>query len=227
MIVVPAPLETSIDTFVSNVQRLSHYYSRFQVDIADGKFVPNVTIQIVDFIKEYSNFPNHLQYDFHLMVEDPLWHISQLQNLSKSNLGVVLIHASVFPSYKLLVTTYPHMKFGLVLNPEDSVESVEQSFIKTLSSIQIMTVIPGFQGQPFIPNMLHKIEQLRNRGFSGEILIDGAVNKDTLPTILNLSHKPDILGIGSFLTKADDVMLAKRVEFLRSQLVPGNKTDQK
>ncbi len=227
MIVVPAPLETVVEPFVANVKRLSRYYSRFQVDIADGKFVPNTTIQISDFVSIYPKLPQNLCYDFHLMVQDPLLHIDTLLSLPKSTIGEILIHLSVFPNYIQLVADYPQFRFGLVLNPEDRVESVDRSLLKSIPCVQIMTVIPGFQGQSFIPKMLQKIEQLRNRGFSGEILIDGSVNEHTLPTILELQHQPDTVGIGSYLTKTKDEELPRRVEFLKSQLIPGNKSDKK
>lgn len=227
MKVVPALLETNIATLVANVRRLSPFYTRFQIDVADGLFVPNTTIQISEFMSIVPQLPNGLLYDFHLMVEDPQKHIDTLERIPNSRIGTVLIHKSVFPNRQLLTTSHPHINFGLVLNPEDIVSSIDKTLLKTLHSIQIMTVTPGFQGQPFLPDMLNKIEQLKKAGFLGEILIDGSVNDKTIPIFTKLTIPPDILGIGSYLTKASDDDLPARVEFLRSQLVPGNKPNEK
>jgi ribulose-phosphate 3-epimerase len=227
MLIVPALLETKSETLVGNVQRLSKFYRRFQIDIADGTFVPNTTIQISDFVQLLSQFPQGKLYDFHLMVQEPERHIETLHKIPHTVLGVVLIHKSVFPDHKQLTSTYPLTRFGLVLNPEDLVESLDDTTLKGLSAVQIMTVVPGFQGQSFIPDMLYKIEQLRKRGFSGEILIDGSVNDQTLPIIRKLHSPPDVLGIGSYLTKADDSTLSTRVAFMESQLIPRDKSDKK
>jgi len=227
MKVVPAPLETNIETLVANVCRLSPFYTRFQIDIADGLFVPNTTIQIREFMSIVPQLPRGLIYDFHLMVEDPQKHIDDIQSIPNSRIDTILIHTSVFPNHQQLTTTHPDLNFGLVLNPEDAVASIDKTLLITLHSIQIMTVTPGFQGQPFLPDMLKKIEQLKKAGFLGEILIDGSVNDKTIPVFTKLTSPPDILGIGSYLTKASDDDLPARVEFLRSQLVPGNKPNEK
>jgi len=215
MIIVPAPLETIIQTFEINVKRLYQTYPRFQVDIADGIFVPNKTIQIDDIAHLHSLAAPDTIFDFHLMVQDPLLYIEQIKRLHGITHGIVLIHKSVFPSYQLLTTNYPSFKFGLVLNPEDTVDSVSDELIVSLPAIQIMTVTPGFQGSPFIEESLIKIEQLRKRGYKGEIMIDGSANEKTIPTILSRHYKPDVIGVGSYLTQSPKEDLERRIGFLK------------
>lgn len=224
MIITPAPLETTIEPFVHNINRLSSFFQRFQVDIADGVFVPNTTFQIDDFAVVYPTLPSGLLYDFHLMVQHPLVHVQKLQFLPRHALGTVLIHMGVFPDIKTLQTLLPNAKFGLVLNPEDTVESITDPLLSSIDSVQVMTIVPGFQGQPFMPKMLYKIEQLRKRGFSGEILIDGSVNDKTIHEISSLDYPPDVLGVGSYITKADDATVSSHIAFLSSQLIPGDKS---
>lgn len=215
MIITPAPLETIIQTFEMNVKRLHPFYSRFQVDIADGIFVPNTTIQVSDISHLHSLATPDTIFDFHLMVQDPLTHIEQIKNLHGITLGTILVHKSVFPGIELLNTRYPLLRFGLVLNPEDKVDDIEAGLMTSLPAIQVMTIIPGFQGKPFIEESLIKIEQLRKRGFGGEILIDGSVNEKTIPTILSRHYKPDVLGVGSYLTKSTKEDLERRIGFLK------------
>ena len=64
MNIVPAPLETDVETLELHVRRLSHFYTRFKVDIADGIFVPNTTIQIADISHLHSLAKPALSTDF-------------------------------------------------------------------------------------------------------------------------------------------------------------------
>lgn len=224
MIVTPAPLENTIEPFVVNVNRLSPYYTRFQVDIGDGLFVPNTTFQVDDFIRVFPSLPSGLIFDFHLMVQNPLEHAHHVLSLPKKVIGTILMHKAVFPPFETIEKELSGLGVGLVLNPEDGVDSLSEMTLAKIRAVQIMTIVPGFQGQPFIPNMLQKIEQLRKRGFSGEILIDGSVNNKTLPEIVSLAYPPDVLGIGSYLTKSSDVDLASRIQVIKSLLAPGNKS---
>lgn len=219
MIVTPALLEQQVTIQKGELMSLSPFFSRFQIDIADNTLVPNTTTQVEElFQSAFFNEVADIKFDFHLMVSDPIKHIEFIKLLPKKRVGVVLIHKSVFPSYSLITSHYPLIKFGLVLNPEDEVAGIEEGLLTALPAIQVMTIKPGFQGSPFIPKMLNKIEQLRKRGYKGEILIDGSVNDKTMPTILALEYKPDVLGIGSFLTKAKPRQLKRRIAFLQSQI---------
>lgn len=217
MIVVPALLEQLVEIQKNQLLTLSKHYSRFQIDIADNTLVPNKTTQIDElFHSSFFNVVSQVVFDFHLMVSDPIKHIESIKSLPKKRVGVVLIHASVFSHYSLLTSHYPLFKFGLVLNPEDDVAMLDEGWIHSLPAIQVMTITPGFQGSPFVKESLTKIEQLRKRGFKGEVLIDGSVNESTLPLILSKEYKPDILGVGSYLTKSPKNKFEKRIKYLNS-----------
>ncbi len=213
MIVVPAPLEIEKDVLIQDINRLVPFFSRFQIDIGDGEFVKNMTVQTTEFANSFSSLQRveHVVFDFHLMVKDPLPHIEALQKLPKKNIGVVFVHMAVFPQENI-------GGFGLALSPEDKVESISDALISTLPAVQIMTVYPGFQGQPFLPEMLIKIEQLRKRGYKREILIDGGVNEKTLVHVLQQKYIPDVSCVGSFLTKAPTEELGQRVRYLKSTI---------
>jgi pentose-5-phosphate-3-epimerase len=224
MIVTPALLEQQVEIQKNQLISLSQYYSRFQIDIADNTLVPNTTTQISELSESaFFNLAKSAQFDFHLMVSNPMQHIDQIKLLPKKRVGTILIHYSVFPGYELLKKQHPLFKFGLVLDPKDEVQDLDEEMLKLLPSIQVMTIVPGFQGTPFIEKLLTKIEQLRKRGYKGEILIDGSVNEKTIPIILSKKVTPDVLGIGSYLTKSPSNMLKKRVSFLQSQISPLSK----
>lgn len=208
---VPSLLEKTSEDLFSQINKLSPYFKRFQIDIADGIFVSNKTVQIEE-IKDSLN-KDSLLFDFHLMVKDYEKEIKKLENLRKLiKINLVLIHLSVTVNYELL-TTRSLFPIGLTLNPEDQVNNLTSCYsLKQIPAIQIMSVVPGVQGNPFLPETLMKIEQLRLLGYRNKIFLDGAVNDKTLLFINKQKFKPDVICPGSFLTKAKD--LKKNVEFL-------------
>ena len=176
----------------------------------------NRTVQIEDIIKGYKQINNYQSsvFDFHLMVKDYETDIKKLEKLRNSiTIKNVFIHFDLLPNYELLTTNYS-LSIGLTLNPQDQVgDLVSRYDLKSIPTIQIMSVVPGVQGNPFIPNTLNKIEQLRVLGYKSKIFLDGAVNDKTLPYINKQKFKPDVVCPGSFLTKAKD--LEENVQYLK------------
>jgi pentose-5-phosphate-3-epimerase len=94
-------------------------------------------------------------------------------------------------------------KIGLVINPDESFETISQTYnVQNIAAIQIMTVYPGAQGRPFEANALNFIDQLADMHYEGEIILDGAINDETLPQILKRQNKPTFIGPGSYFSKA-------------------------
>jgi D-allulose-6-phosphate 3-epimerase len=70
--------------------------------------------------------------------------------------------------------------------------------IDELDSITVMTVDPGFAGQPFIQGMVKKIAQLQDlkqrKGYTYEIEVDGGVNQRTLAMLMEAGAERFVLG---------------------------------
>lgn len=210
MKVIPAPLNKTIEEFQEQILRLSPYYQRFQIDIADGIFVPNRTIQIDD-IAHNTYFLTHnikkLAFDFHLMVKDWQTEITKLERLAEMIvIKNIFIHFSVFPFQFPYPNPFSSSTIGLVLNPSDNISNLTCKYdINKIPFIQIMSVEPGFQGKQFLAETLNKIEQLRQINYKSEIFLDGGVNEKTLPIIKAQRFKPDFLCIGSYLTQEKNI----------------------
>lgn len=209
MQIIPAVLVKTPEEFFEQIRKLQPYFKHFQIDIGDGKFVPNVTLQIDELLKYTPALQSEMKdliFDFHLMVVDYKKELKKLETLHKSmHIKNILIHFPFFSNNKSLITNNKFV-FGPVLNPEDSVSDLaKKNNLQTIPFIQIMTVHPGFQGAPFVPEALQKIEQLRNIYYRNKIYVDGAVNEKTIPLILSQKHKPDVLCVGSYLSKAENV----------------------
>ena len=206
MQIVPSLLNKSKDEFFMQLNKLSTFYSRFQIDICDGVFVPNQTIQIDDIflaMKQWNNEALNLSFDFHLMVKDYEKEIEKLERINKQfKINTVFIHNQVISDAMI----FQQFRLGLVLDPQDRVENTIQKYkLDKIAAIQIMSVYPGFQGSSFLPEMLIKIQQLRLSGYKSNIFIDGGINDKTIPVILKQKFQPDVLCIGSYLTKAKDL----------------------
>ena len=202
------PLPT-MDDLAANINKLSPFYNYFQIDIGDGIFVSNRTVQIDDILKGYKQFNNYqlLDFDFHLMVSDFEKDIEKLNQLKKLiNIKNVFIHLSAISNFELRISDLSLINIGLTLNPQDQVSDLTNHYdLNTIPCLQIMSVTPGVQGNPFIPETLDKIEQLRVLGYKSKIFLDGAVNDKTLPIINKLKYKPDVICPGSYLTKTKDL----------------------
>ncbi len=215
--VTPSILTNNINDFWQQIKRLLPYYQHFQVDIIDGKFASQKTITVDDILSTMQQHSHvtikPLVFDFHLMVVDHEKEISKIDNL-KIPIGTILIHLKNQPNLELLEDKYTY-KFALTLDPDDSVEQLLEKYdLKSVQAIQIMSVVPGAQGQPFLPETLQKIEQLRNLGYRNKIYLDGGINEKTLPIIFSQKFRPDVIGPGSFFSKAQNII--ERVDFISS-----------
>lgn len=224
MQICPSILEYKAKDYLKTIKKLSSYYQYFQIDFADGIYVDNKTASFNDFIsllEKQSNNETMKQFvfDFHFMVknyEEYIKKISGLKNII--NIKNIFVHYDLVKERSLDSLCSLGMTggtIGLVLNPQDQISDLASKYaLDEISCLQIMSILPGAQGKPFIPKTLNKVEQLRNIGYRKEIFLDGAVNEKTLPYIKSLKYQPDVICPGSFLTKSSDDELKKRFDYL-------------
>ncbi len=216
MKIYPSILENSAALVYERLKTLSPFFSYFQIDSADGIFVNNTTAQTGDLLTYFQDKPlNFLQgkhVEFHLMTTD--WQ-SDVQNIEKMisllDISRVFLHIQTIKDSHPI--EFPHFEVGLSLNPEDRI-SDSWEYIKQYDSVQLMTVNPGKQRNPFLPAVLDKIDELRVRGFHGEIILDGGINDKTLPLIVSRKNVPDAVCPGSYLLNEIENHLKKLQEIM-------------
>lgn len=165
------------------------------VDIMDGHFVPNLTLSPY-FIQQLR--PNTaVPIDAHLMTTTPG---NFIESCAKAGADYISMHVET-----LSAVGYRNIKMirdlgkkpGLVFNPETTVDSAKH-YINLVDKITIMTVDPGFASQPFIVEMLAKIEELadtrKKRGLNFLIEIDGSCNKNTYQGMIGAGAEVLVLG---------------------------------
>ncbi len=167
----------------------------FHLDIMDGHFVPNITfgMPIVKQMKRHATKP----FDVHLMIERPEQYIREFVGAGADYLTV---HAEACTHLHRTIQQIKELgiKAGVSLNPHTPVTLIE-NVLSDVDLVLIMSVNPGFGGQHFIPQTLHKLNQLSelkqfyNASFLTEI--DGGVTLDNAKTLVN--HGVDVLVAGS------------------------------
>lgn len=167
----------------------------YHVDIMDGHFVKNITLS-PDFVKMLSTVTN-LPIDCHLMVTNP---DDYIETLAKAGAGYICPHAETINSDAFRIINKIKSfgcKVGVVLNPATPLSYI-QHYIHLVDKITIMSVDPGFAGQPFIREMLDKIREAKQlkeeKGYQYLIEIDGSCNEKTYKELSDAGIEVFILG---------------------------------
>lgn len=208
-------LEKSSQEVIRQVKRFSPHLSQFQLDVADGQLAPNTTAHPSDYL---SLLPAGPTYDFHLMVINPAPYLEFISHMVTTlTIGTVLVHYAIKPNFDRLRSLYPSLSFGLVLNANEDPVNVAKDFdLSRFPVIQVMTIETGFQGSPFLPETLNKIEQLRTLHYRNKIYIDGGVNEKSILDICKAPYLPDTLCVGSYLIKSTDTEIEQRIRLLKT-----------
>lgn len=174
----------------------------FHLDVMDGRFVPNISFgpMIVEFIRKSTT-----KYcDVHLMIEEPGKYAEAFKKAGADNLTV---HVEACPHLHRNIQQIKSlgMHAGVAINPHTPVESISD-ILADIDLVCMMSVNPGFGGQAFIPNTLHKIKRLRNmirdRALSVKIEIDGGVTLENAQSIIEAGA--DVLVAGNTVFKSSN-----------------------
>ena len=168
----------------------------FHLDIMDGHFVPNITMGplLTETVRKLTRLP----LDAHLMIDNPDIYI---EDFVKAGADIITLHLEAYDlsipdvykikknprtaseiDFEKLILDIRFVKSlgkkaGLSLNPATSAEFLDPYF-KEVDEILVMSVNPGFSGQDFMPEVLPKIKDIREK-FKGDIRIDGGINDKT------------------------------------------------
>jgi ribulose-phosphate 3-epimerase len=145
------------------------------LDVMDGHFVPNLSYgaPVIGPWRERSE----LVFDTHLMMSDPGRYLDDFVNAGCDRI-IVHIEAVPEPAPLLRRIRETGCQAALALNPPTPATAV-QPHLPLVDSILVMSVMPGFGGQPFDESVLPKVQALRQWRPDLEIAIDGGINPDT------------------------------------------------
>lgn len=163
------------------------------IDIMDGHFVPNLSMgpDIVKSIRGASG----LFFDCHLMVENPRMFV---EPFVKAGAELITFHQECVEDMDELID-YIHsfgVKAAAAIKPATSEETLFPVLHK-LDMVLVMSVVPGFGGQKFMPEVLDKVKNIRTHkdGKNIDIQMDGGINAET--AVLAAKAGVNILVAGS------------------------------
>ena len=166
------------------------------IDVMDGKFVENTSFPIEE-IKQSSLISNK-PLDVHLMVVNP---INYIKELNLDNIEYITFHIELKDNIKEIINHIKSInkKVGISINPNTNINEL-LPYINDIDMILIMSVVPGKGGQKFMPEVLNKIDIIKQHNKDITIEIDGGINEDTIKQL----HDIDIVVVGSFITNYDN-----------------------
>jgi ribulose-phosphate 3-epimerase len=179
---------------------------RVQIDVMDGRFVPNITFGTLAF---QSLRPlTRLTLEAHLMVEPPE---DFIEPFARAGADTIIVHQEATPHLHRAIQQIHALgkKAGVAINPSTPASTLSE-VLENLQLVLVMTVNPGFGGQEFIPETLGKIRQIRRaireRSLDCEVEVDGGINGDTARLVVEAGA--DVLVAGSAVFDAEDGVTA-------------------
>jgi len=204
--IVPSILVKTREELIEKVIAVEPYVDRIHLDIADGIFVPNITIS---GFEEIEDLDTDLKIGVHLMVSKPENHIVRWLE-TPADQFIFHIEATEKAQEVIDKVKEADKMVGIAINPQTPISAIE-SFIDQVDLVHFMTVEPGFYGGEFVESVLNKISDFHFYYPDKPIEVDGGVDPETEPKLIKAGVS--LLVAGSYIFKSKDH--AKAIEKLK------------
>src|SRR5258706_11341124 len=180
MIIAPSLLAANFGKLAVETTRAAKARADWlHLDIMDGHFVENISFgpAVVRVLRPLTK----MEFDVHLMCSRPEILLNPFKDAGADH---IIVHVELGERVTPLIWKIKSLglKVGLAVNPPTAITQA-QPFLDQIDQLLIMTVNPGFGGQPFISEMLPKVQQAaawrHERGLSYHIEVDGGINFET------------------------------------------------
>src|SRR5437588_1013551 len=127
------------------------------LDVMDGHFVPNISFGPVIVAAARKSTEAYL--DAHLMISEPLRYAPAMVKAGANNLT---FHVEAVPDPVAAAKEIRKLgcNVGITLNPATPVERIYPA-LEFVDVVLVMSVVPGFSGQKFMPEVLSKVRDVR------------------------------------------------------------------
>jgi ribulose-phosphate 3-epimerase len=178
------------------------------VDVMDGRFVPTIAFgpPTVAALRAVTTMPIH----GHLQMEAPE---ALLDELAAAGIDVVSVHVEAVEEVAPVIgkARGAGLRVGLAVSPETPVARTFP-YLDDLDDVMVMSVHPGWAGQPFIPDSLPKVHAVRSelerRGLRADVEIDGGISTANARRALDAGA--NVVVAASAIFQAADVGAAAR-----------------
>lgn len=209
MKIAPSLLSCDFSQIGNEIRRMDKAKADFiHLDVMDGHFVPNITFgaPVVKAVRGFTDIP----FDVHLMIDEPLRYI---EDFADAGADIITFHVEARSDIPKTIQKIKDagVKAGLVVKPNTPAQAVFP-YLNDLYMVLVMTVEPGFGGQPFMADMMPKVKEIRAQadkmGLDLLIEADGGINEATIRTAALSGVDVAVSGTGVF--KAQDAGQAIR-----------------
>ena len=164
---------------------------------------------------ETINKLTELPLESHLMIIDPLKYI---EAFAKAGSDIIIFHVEaktdVLKALKKIKSL--GIKAGLSLNPETPLRTLLPYF-ELLDVVLVMSVNPGFYGQKFMPQVLPKLEKLKeikdSKKYNFTIEVDGGINEETAKLV---APYVDVVVSGAYIFESKN--RKEKIDYLKKLL---------
>lgn len=187
-------------------------------DAMDGNFVPNLTLgpMFLEAVRPYTK----LHFDAHLMIDNAG---NYIDDYLKAGANSISVHWENNPHLQKVLSQIRAggALAGVVLNPATPVQVLDV-ILDEVDYVLLMSVNPGFSGQPFLPLVIPKMQRLaqmrQERRLNFLIQVDGGVSVKNAAQLVRAGA--DVLVCGSSIF--NERPLAENVEQLQHSIATAN-----